>query len=251
MTGDAQRVMATVHDLVRPREDAAMWEYCTEQGVWKPNDLDLLDGLEDGTLIMGPHTGYESQVVVFYALFLYAYALFPCEPCTDTPHQGEPDPGPYPGLKEAASARVVGRCYVAVYREEGRWKLASHFTTYDLKAWMRDSGARGLGHLRGLENIPVAPERASEILFCWGLDYDPAAGPRGPGEGRVHWYSGGGTVDTTGIRPGVFVRHLFKAREGGTWKPRTYALGVDVPRLAELCSSRGNRGPTLRGPSLP
>ena len=81
MTGDAQRVVTAVHGLIGLRKGAAMQEYCTEQGVWKPDDLDLLDGLKDGTLIMGPHMGYKPQVVVFYVLFLHAYALFPYEPC--------------------------------------------------------------------------------------------------------------------------------------------------------------------------
>ena len=53
-----------------------------------PRDLDILSGLEDDTLVMGPHEGYASQVVVFYGLFLHGDALFPHEPCTDTPHPG-------------------------------------------------------------------------------------------------------------------------------------------------------------------
>ena len=54
---------------------------------------------------------------------------------------------------------------------EGHWKLTSQFTFYDMRTWMRDSRARGFEHLRNLENIPVAEERASDILRQWGLNY--------------------------------------------------------------------------------
>ena len=59
LPGDVQRVMTAVNVLIGPREDAALREHCTEQGVWKPSDLDYLTELEDSTLTMGPHTGYE------------------------------------------------------------------------------------------------------------------------------------------------------------------------------------------------
>ena len=171
-------------------------------------------------------------MVVFYCLFLHSYALYPFEPCTASPPQGEPDPGPYPGPKGAASARVVGRCYVAVDRE-GRWKLTCQFTFYDVRAWMQDSSARCFEHLRNLGNIPVAAERASDILRYWDLDYAPGADLRGPGEGRIHRHADGKTVDTADIKLGVFVQHLLKARETGTRKPDSYALGGIAPRPTE------------------
>ena len=37
-------------------------------------------------------------------------------------------------------------------------------------------------------------------------------------------------MDTTGIRLGVFVQHLLKAREAGTREPDSYALGAIAPR---------------------
>ena len=53
---------------------------------------------------------------------------------------------------------------------EGCRKLTSRFTFYDLKAWMRDSRTQDFEHLRNLENLPVAEERASDILQHSGLD---------------------------------------------------------------------------------
>ena len=105
---------------------------------------------------------------------------------------------------------------------EGHWKLTCQFIFCDLRTWMRDSSARCFEHLRNLENTPVAEERASDILRHWGLDYAPDADLRGPGEGRVHRHADGETVDTVGIKLGVFVQHLLKAREAGTRKPDSY-----------------------------
>ena len=81
--------------------------------------------------MLGPHEGYEPSVVVFYCLLVHGYALYPFEPCEATPPRGEPEPGPYPGIKGAASARVVGRGYVAVDRQ-GHWKITSQLSFYDL-----------------------------------------------------------------------------------------------------------------------
>ena len=127
---------------------------------------------------------------------------------------------------------MVGRSFAVVDRE-GHWKLTSQFTFYDLRAWMRDSRARGFVHLHNLENIPVAGERASDILRDWGLDYAPDADLRGPGEGKVHRHADGETVDTVGIKLGVIVQHLLKAREAGMRKPDSYALGAITPRPTE------------------
>ena len=102
-----------------------------------------------------------------------------------------------------------------------------------MRAWIRDSRARGFEHLCNLENIPVAEERASDILRHWGLDYAPDADLRGPGEGRVHIHADGETVDTVEIKLGVFAQHLLKAREAGTRKPASYALRAIAPRPTE------------------
>ena len=88
-------------------------------------------------------------------------------------------------------------------------------------------------HLRNLENLPVAEERASDILRHWGLDHAPEGDLRGLGEGRVHRHGDGETVDTVGIKLGVFVQHLVKAREAGTREPDSYALGTIAPKPRE------------------
>ena len=116
---------------------------------------------------------------------------------------------------------------------DGRWKLTCRFTFNDLRAWMRDSSTPCFEHLRNLENIPVAPERTSDILHHWGLDYGPDVDLRGPVEGRVHQCSDGETVETTSIRLRVFVQHLLRVREAGTREPDSYALGAIAPRQAE------------------
>ena len=133
LTGEEQRAITAISDLARPTEDAALREYCTEQGTWTPRDLHFLSGSEVSTLMLDQHEGYEPSVVVFYCLFLHGYGLYPFEPCTATPPQGEPE---YPWIKGAASARVVGRSFVAVDRE-GLWKLTCQFyprwTTYSAR----------------------------------------------------------------------------------------------------------------------
>ena len=98
---------------------------------------------------------------------------------------------------------------------------------------MRDSRTRGFEHLRNLENLPIAEERASDILRHWGLYYAPGADLRGPGEWRIHRHADGETADTVGIKLGVFVQHLLKAREAGTRKPDSCALGAIAPRPRE------------------
>ena len=40
-------------------------------------------------------------------------------------------------------------------------------------------------------------------------------------------------MDTAGIKLGAFVRHLLNARQGGTRRPSTYALGAIASRFAE------------------
>ena len=120
-----------------------------------------------------------------------------------------------------------------VVDRERCWKLTCQFTFYDLRAWMRDSSARCFEHLHSLENIPVVEEQASDVLRHWDLDYAPDADLRGPGEGRAHRYADGETVDTVGIKLGVFVQHLLKAWEMGTRKPDSYARGAIAPRPTE------------------
>ena len=104
MTGEEQRAITAISNLAGPTEDATFREYCTKQGIWTPGDLLYLSGLEDNTLMLDQQEGYEPSVVVFYCLFLYGYGHYPFEPCIDTPRQGEPDPGPYPGI----NATTVG-----------------------------------------------------------------------------------------------------------------------------------------------
>ena len=65
------------------------------------------------------------------------------------------------------------------------------------------------------------------------MDYAPDADLWAPGEGRVHRHADVETVDTVEIKLGVFVQHLLKAREAGTRKPDSYALGAIAPRPTE------------------
>ena len=68
LTGEEQRAITAISDLARPTEDAALREYCTEQGTWTPRDLHFLSGSEVSTLMLDQHEGYEPSVVVFYVL---------------------------------------------------------------------------------------------------------------------------------------------------------------------------------------
>ena len=85
MTEAEKGAITAISDLAGPTEDAAFREYCTDQGVWTPEDLLYLNGLESTTLMLGPHEGYEPSVVVFYCLLIQSYALYPFEPCEATP----------------------------------------------------------------------------------------------------------------------------------------------------------------------
>ena len=53
-------------------------------------------------------------------------------------------------------------------------------------------------------------------------------------------------MDTVGIKLGVFVQHLLKAREAGARKPDSYALGAIAPRPRE-----GGREPRSYPPGTP
>ena len=77
LTGEEQRATTAISDLADLTEDAALREYCTEQGVSTPRDLHYLSGSEGGTLILDQHEGHEPSVVVFCCLFLHGYGLFP------------------------------------------------------------------------------------------------------------------------------------------------------------------------------
>ena len=94
-----QGAITAISELAGQTEDVAFRKYCTGQGVWEPRDLLYLGGLEGDTLMLDKHEGYEPSVVVFCCLFLHSYALYPFEPCKDTPPGGKPDPGPYHGIK--------------------------------------------------------------------------------------------------------------------------------------------------------
>ena len=112
---------------------------------------------------------------------------------------------------------------------------------------MRDSGARGLKHLRDLENIPVrwrwSGPRKSCSTGAWTTTRTRIPKDRGKGEFT-------GTRGVTRWTLQVLDWECFSAlvQQGGTQKPRTYALGAIAPRIAE---QQGDPGPNPPGSVLP